>query len=194
MKVLFSALTAILLIPYAAAAQTSFDKADGCLNVVNVTRGWGIGEYGSGIFSAEYLHEMFIADKLSVGGGIGYSYHEEYKLSALPVYVSSHYFFLDSRFSPFVNLCVGGFGVLGKKNVDTYNKYSISSKPADFNLFVSPAIGVKAHIAPSIGIMAAVSNDMYLLKAYDTKKQEYRGKLVSGLGVSIGVFFQIEGW
>ena len=42
-----------------------------------------------------------IFDCFSIGAGIGYSYHQKYKFSALPIYVSTHYFFLDRKFSPF---------------------------------------------------------------------------------------------
>ena len=84
-----------------AKAQTSFDPEEGCLNVVDVSYSQGIGEYGDGGISANYLHEKFINDCFSIGAGIGYSYHQKYKFSALPIYVSTHYFFLDRKFSPF---------------------------------------------------------------------------------------------
>ena len=92
-------------------AQTSFVPGDGCLNVIDVSYAQGIGEYGDEGVSANYLHEKFINERLSIGAGIGYNRHEEYKFSAIPIYLSSHYFFLDKRFSPFVNLRVGGFAL-----------------------------------------------------------------------------------
>lgn len=194
MRFLYSVLIAILMLPGVVKAQSSFDTDGGCLNVISVTSGQGIGKAGDNCFSADYLHEAFINERLTAGAGIGYSYHSNYKLSALPVYLSGRYFFFDSRFSPFINLRVGAFGILSKKNVDTNKQYSVSQKNLDFNLFVSPSIGVKMHITPSFGVMASVSDDVYLLRAYDTDRNDYRAKIVSSWGLSAGVFFQIKGW
>ena len=119
---------------------------------------------------------------------------EKYDFSAIPVFLSTHYFFLDKRFSPFVNLRFGGFGLFGEKNVDTKEKYSLSSKKPDFNLFVSPGIGVKMHITPSIGILVSINDDAYLVNAFDTNKNDYKNKLIQDLGINIGVCFQIKGW
>ena len=104
-------------------AQTSFDPEEGCLNVVDVSYSQGIGEYGDGGIAANYLHEKFSNDRFSIGVGIGYSYHQKYKFSAIPIYVSTHYFFLDRKFSPFVNLRVGGFALFNAKNVGSTCKY-----------------------------------------------------------------------
>ncbi len=175
-------------------AQTSFDSERGCLNVVDFSHGQKLGEYGDKCFSVNYLHEKFINEQFCVGAGIGYSHHSEYNFSAIPVFLSTHYFFLDRRFSPFVNLRVGGYGMFGEKNVDTNEKYSISSKKPDFNLFVSPGIGVKMHITPYIGLMASISDEAYLVKAFDTPKNDYGNKMIHSLSISMGVCFQINGW
>ena len=143
-------LLALLSATAFARAQASFDSEGGCLNVVDFSHGQKLGEYGDKCISASYLHEVFINERFAIGGGIGYSHHKKYRFSAIPVFLSTHYFFLDKRFSPFVNLRFGGFGLFGEKNVDTKEKYSLSSKKPDFNLFVSPGIGVKMHITPSI--------------------------------------------
>ena len=177
-----------------ARAQASFDSERGCLNVVDFSHGQKLGEYGDNCISASYLHEVFINERFAIGGGIGYSHHEKYMFSAIPVFLSTHYFFLDKRFSPFVNLRVGGYGMFGKKDVDTKEKYSLSSKKPDFNLFVSPGIGVKMHITPDIGILASINDDAYLVNAYDTNKNDYKNKLIHDLGINIGVCFQIKGW
>ena len=177
-----------------ARAQVSFDSERGCLNVVDFSHGQKLGEYGDKCISASYLHEAFINERFAIGGGIGYSHHEKYMFSAIPVFLSTHYFFLDKRFSPFVNLRVGGFGMFGEKNVDTKEKYSLSSKKPDFNLFVSPGIGVKMHITPSIGILVSINDDAYLVNAFDTNKNDYKNKLIQDLGINIGVCFQIKGW
>ena len=177
-----------------AVAQTSFDSEGGCLNVVDFSHGQKLGEYGDKCISASYLHEVFINERFAIGGGIGYSHHKKYRFSAIPVFLSTHYFFLDKRFSPFVNLRVGGFGMFGEKNVDTKQKFSISSKKPDFNLFISPGIGVKMHITPDIGILASINDDAYLVNAYDTNKNDYKNKLIHDLGINIGVCFQIKGW
>ena len=177
-----------------AKAQTSFDPKEGCLNVVDVSYSLGIGEYGDGGIAANYLHEKFINNRFSIGAGIGYSYHQMYKFSAIPIYVSTHYFFLDRKFSPFVNLRAGGFILLNKKNVGTNEKYSLSKEKQGFSLFVSPSVGVKMHITPNIGIMASVSDEAYLVKAFDTQRNDYKNKLIHDLGISIGVCFQINGW
>ena len=175
-------------------AQTSFDAEEGCLNVVDVTCARGVGEYGDNCVSASYLHEKFISEQFCIGAGVGYSHHRKYKFSAIPVYLSSHYFFLDRRFSPFVNLRVGGFALFNAKNVGTNEKYSLSKEKQGFSLFLSPSIGVKMHITPNIGVLASVSDDVYLVKAFDTRKNDYRSKMLHSLGISIGVCFQIKGW
>ena len=120
-------------------AQTSFDPEEGCLNVVEVSYAKGVGEYGDGGLSANYLHEKFINERFSIGAGIGYSYHKNYKFSAIPIYLSTHYFFLDKRFSPFVNLRIGGFAMFNKDNVGTNEKYSLSKEKQGFSLFMSPS-------------------------------------------------------
>ena len=165
----------LALVAITGQAQTSFDPDEGCLNVIDISYAQGIGEYGDEGVSANYLHEKFINECLSIGAGIGYNHHEKYKFSAIPIYLSTHYFFLDRKFSPFVNLRVGGFAMFNAKKVGTN-------------------VGVKMHITPNIGIMASVSDEAYLLNAFDTNKNDYKNKLVHDLGISVGVCFQIKGW
>ena len=184
----------LALVAMTGQAQTTFDIEEGCLNVVDFSFEQGIGEYGDRCLSANYLHEKFINEQFCIGAGIGYSHHQKYKFSAIPVYLSSHYFFLDKRFSPFVNLRVGGFALFNAKNVGTNEKYSLSKEKQGFSLFLSPSIGVKMHITPNIGVLASVSDDVYLVKAFDTRKNDYRSKMLHSLGISIGVCFQIKGW
>ena len=175
-------------------AQTSFDLGEGCLNVIDVTLAQGLGNYGDGGVSANYLHEKFINERFSIGAGIGYSHHKNYKFSAIPIYLSTHYFFLDSKFSPFVNLRVGGFAMFNKDNVGTNEKYSLSKEKQGFSLFMSPSVGMKMHITPNIGIMASISDEAYFVNAFDTNKNDYKSKLIHDLGISVGLFFQIKGW
>ena len=184
----------LALVAITGQAQTSFDPDEGCLNVIDISYAQGIGEYGDEGVSANYLHEKFINERLSIGAGIGYNHHEKYKFSAIPIYLSTHYFFLDHKFSPFVNLCVGGFAMFNAKKVGTDEKYSLSKDKQSFSLFVSPSVGVKMHITPNIGIMASISDEAYLLNAFDTNKNDYKNKLVHDLGISVGVCFQIKGW
>ena len=189
--ILFLAVTAPLHI---ARAQASFDAGEGCLNVVEVSYAQGIGEYGDGGISANYLHEKFINERFSIGAGIGYNHHEKYKFSAIPVFLSTHYFFLDKQFSPFVNLCVGGFALFNAKNVGTNEKYSLSKEKQGFSLFMSPSVGVKVHITPSLGIMASISDEAYLVKAFDVNKNDYKSRLIHSMGINVGLCFQIKGW
>ena len=184
----------LALVAMAGQAQSTFDTGDGCLNVIDVSYAQGIGEYGDGGISANYLHEKFINERLSIGAGIGYNRHEEYKFSAIPVYLSSHYFFLDKRFSPFVNLRVGGFALFNMKNVGTNEKYSLSKEKQGFSLFMSPSVGVKMHITPSLGIMASISHEAYFVKAFDVNKNDYKSRLIHNMGINVGVCFQIKGW
>ena len=184
----------LALVAITGQAQTSFDPDEGCLNVIDISYAQGIGEYGDEGVSANYLHEKFINERLSIGAGIGYNHHEKYKFSAIPIYLSTHYFFLDHKFSPFVNLRVGGFAMFNAKKVGTDEKYSLSKDKQSFSLFVSPSVGVKIHITPNIGIMASISDEAYLLNAFDTNKNDYKNKLVHDLGISVGVCFQIKGW
>jgi len=189
--ILFLAVTAPLHI---ARAQASFDAGEGCLNVVEVSYAQGIGEYGDGGISANYLHEKFINERFSIGAGIGYSHHKNYKFSAIPIYLSTHYFFLDRKFSPFVNLRVGGFALFNAKNVGSNEKYSLSKEKQGFSLFMSPSVGVKVHITPSLGIMASISDEAYLVKAFDVNKNDYKSRLIHSMGINVGVCFQIKGW
>ena len=175
-------------------AQTSFDPEEGCLNVVEVSYAKGIGEYGDGGLSANYLHEKFINERFSIGAGIGYSHHSNYNFSAIPVFLSTHYFFLDKRFSPFVNLRVGVFALFNAKNVGSNEKYSLSKEKQGFSLFMSPSIGVKMHITPNIGIMASISDEAYLVNAFDTNRNDYKSRLIHSMGINVGVCFQIKGW
>ena len=184
----------LALVAITGQAQTSFDPDEGCLNVIDISYAQGIGEYGDEGVSANYLHEKFINERLSIGAGIGYNHHEKYKFSAIPIYLSTHYFFLDRKFSPFVNLRVGGFAMFNAKKVGTNEKYSLSKDKQSFSLFVSPSVGVKMHITPNIGIMASISDEAYLLNAFDTNKNDYKNKLIHNLGISVGVCFQIKGW
>ena len=182
------------LVAMAGQAQSTFDTGDGCLNVIDVSYAQGIGEYGDEGVSANYLHEKFINERFSIGAGIGYSYHKNYKFSAIPIYLSTHYFFLDRKFSPFVNLRVGGFALFNAKNVGSNEKYSLSKEKQGFSLFMSPSIGVKMHITPNIGIMASISDEAYLVNAFDTNRNDYKSRLIHSMGINVGVCFQIKGW
>ena len=168
MRVLRAILIAVLLFPQILRAQTSFDPGEGCLNVVEFTAGPGLGTFGDRLIGANYLHERFINELFSVGAGAGYSYHQQYQFSALPVYFSSHYFFTDNRFSPL-------------------NQPGLS-------LFVSPGAGVKVHLTSHIGLMASVSYDGYLVNAFDSAKNNYHTSMVPNLGINFGMCFQIPGW
>ena len=188
-------LLAMLMVAVSSNAQTSFDPEGGCLNVVDVCVAKGLGQYGDGGISANYLHEKFINERFSIGPGAGYSYHQKYKFSAILIYLSTHYFFLDKRFSPFVNLRLGGYAMFNMKNVGANEKYSLSKEKQSFSLYFSPSVGLKIHVTPSIGIMASVSDEAYLVNnVYDIRSNSYKSKLVHGLGISIGACFQINGW
>ena len=184
----------LALVAITGQAQTSFDPDEGCLNVIDISYAQGIGEYGDEGVSANYLHEKFINERLSIGAGIGYNHHEKYKFSAIPIYLSTHYFFLDHKFSPFVNLRVGGFAMFNAKKVGTDEKYSLSKDKQSFSLFVSPSVGVKMHITPNIGIMASINDEAYLVNAFDSSRNDYRSKLIHSWGISVGICFQIKGW
>ena len=184
----------LVFVAITGQAQTSFDAEEGCLNVVDVSCARGLGEYGDRCLSANYTHERFISEQFSIGGGIGYSHHKDYIFSAIPVYLSSHYFFLDKRFSPYANLRVGGFALFNAKNVGTNEKFSLSKDKQSFSLYISPSIGVKMHITPNIGVLASVSDEAYLIKAFDTNRNDYCNKLIHSIGINIGVCFQIKEW
>ena len=183
MKRLYVILLAFVLSLQLVNAQISFDPGEGCLNVVDFSAGKGIGKSGSDDISAHYLHERFINEQFSVGAGVGYSYLNSYKFSAIPLYFSTHYFFLDRRFSPFVNLRAGAY-------------WPIESKIMQLgaNLYVAPSAGLKMHITPHIGMLASVGYDGYLVKAFDSVKNDYQTKMESMVGICIGVCFQIPGW
>ena len=184
----------LAVIVVSGRAQTSFDTGDGCLNVIDISYAKGVGEYGDGGLSGNYLHEKFINERFSIGAGIGYSHHKNSKFSAIPIYLSTHYFFLDRKFSPFVNLRVGGFALFNAKNVGSNEKYSLSKEKQGFSLFMSPSVGVKVHITPSLGIMASISDEAYLVKAFDVNKNDYKSRLIHSMGINVGVCFQIKGW
>ena len=175
-------------------AQSSFDERDGCLNVVNTTVTKGTGEYGDNTFSMNYQHERFINEQWSIGGGIGYNYHQQYRLAIVPVFASSTFFFTNTQWAPFVNVRVGSFGIIRKGNIDTNTKFSTTLKNTDFNLLMSPSIGMKLHLSSHIGLMTSITNDNILLKVYNDKQKAYTNKIISSIGINIGLFFQIKGW
>lgn len=175
-------------------AQSSFDEREGCLNVVNTTVTKGTGEYGDDTFSMNYQHERFINEQWSIGAGIGYNYHYQYRLGILPAFASSTFFFTNTRWAPFVNVRVGSFGIIRKGNIDTNTKYSTTLKNTDFNLLMSPSIGMKLHLSSHIGLMTSITNENILLKVYNDKQKAYTNKIISSIGISIGLFFQINGW
>lgn len=175
-------------------AQSSFDEREGCLNVVNTTCTKGTGEYGDDTFSMNYQHERFINEQWSIGAGIGYNYHSQYRLAIVPVFASSTFFFTNTQWSPFVNVQLGSFGIIRKGNIDTNTKYSTTLKNTDFNLLMSPSIGIKLHLSSHIGLMTSITNENILLKIYNDKQSAYTNKVISSLGINIGLFFQIKGW
>lgn len=175
-------------------AQSSFDEREGCLNVVNTTVTKGTGEYGDDTFSMNYQHERFITEQWSIGAGIGYNYHSQYRLAIVPVFVSSTFFFTNTQWTPFVNVQLGSFGIIRKGNIDTNTKYSTTLKNTDFNLLMSPSIGIKLHLSSHIGLMTSITNENILLKIYNDKQNAYTNKIISSLGINIGIFFQIKGW
>ena len=61
-------------------------------------------------------------------------------------------------------------------------------------LFMSKRDGVKAHITQNLGIMSSISDEAYLVKAFDVNKNDYKSKLIHDLGISVGLCFQIKGW
>lgn len=186
----------LLAMPYLSKAQNNFDSEGGCLNVVDFTFGQPVGDYGDRCYSTTYQHEKFINEKFTIGAGVGYSYHDKYQFSAIPFFLSSHYFFLNKRFSPFANLKIGAYGMFGKKNVGTDEKYSLVGKDHDqaLNFFFSPSIGIKANIASNIGLIVSISDEAYLVKAFDVNHKDYRSKLTHSLGLNIAICFQIKGW
>ncbi|MES5133958.1 hypothetical protein [Hoylesella timonensis] len=175
-------------------AQSSFDEREGCLNVVNTTVTKGAGEYGDDTFSMNYQHERFITEQWSIGAGIGYNYHSQYRLAIVPVFASSTFFFTNTQWAPFVNVQLGSFGIIRKGNIDTNTKYSTTLKNTDFNLLMSPSIGIKLHLSSHIGLMTSITNENILLKVYNDKQNAYTNKVISSLGINIGLFFQIKGW
>ena len=196
MRIIIILWSSLLVMPLLSKAQNSFDANGGCLNVVDFTIGQPMGSYGDRSYSVTYQHEVLVNDKLTIGAGIGYSYHDKFKYSAIPFFISSHYFFVDKRFSPFVNLKIGAYGMFGKKNVGTFEKYSLVDKDHDqvFNFYFSPGVGIKAHITPNIGVIASVTDEAYLIKGFDVNHKDYRSKLSHSIGLNIGICFQINGW
>ena len=174
--------------------QSSFDEREGCLNVVNTTVTKGAGEYGDDTFSMNYQHERFITEQWSIGAGIGYNYHSQYRLAIVPVFASSTFFFTNTQWAPFVNVQLGSFGIIRKGNIDTNTKHSTTLKNTDFNLLMSPSIGIKLHLSSHIGLMTSITNENILLKIYNDKQKTYTNKIISSLGINIGLFFQIKGW
>lgn len=175
-------------------AQSSFDEREGCLNVVNTTVTKGTGKYGDDTFSMNYQHERFINEQWSIGAGIGYNYHSQYRLAIVPVFVSSTFFFTNTQWAPFVNVQLGSFGIIRKGNIDTNTKYSTTLKNTDFNLLMSPSIGIKLHLSSHIGLMTSITNENILFKIYNDKQKTYTNKIISSIGINIGIFFQIKGW
>lgn len=196
MRIIIILWSSLLVMPLLSKAQNAFDANGGCLNVVDFTIGQPMGSYGDRCISVAYQHEVFVNEKFTIGAGVGYSYHDKFDYSAIPFFISSHYFFVDKRFSPFVNLKIGTYGMFGKKNVGTFEKYSLVDKDHDqaFNFYFSPGVGIKAHITPNIGVIASVTDEAYLIKGFDVNHKDYRSKLSHSIGLNIGICFQINGW
>jgi hypothetical protein len=195
-KKFFNAIVAaICLVPLTSYAQKfPYGFEEGCVNFVDVGTGPGTGKYGDRSFTVYYSHEKLLSDNLLLGVGIGWNHHDKYDATTLPLYLNLRYFFVDKPFSPFVNMKLGGFGILSKKNADTNQKYSLSKKSNDFNLFFSPSAGIKWRFAENFGVQATISYDSYLLNVYDEKTKDYKNKLVGNIAFSLGFYFQIEGF
>ena len=116
--------------------------------------------------------------------------------SAIPFFLSAHYFLLDKRCSPFANIKIGAYGKFGVKNVGGFEKYSLVDKDHEqaFDFYLSPCIGAKVHITPNIGVTASVADEAYLVKAFDVNDKDYRSGFTHSLGVNVGICFQIKGW
>ena len=84
--------------------------------------------------------------------------------------------------------------MFNKDNVGTNEKYSLSKEKQGFSLFMSPSVGMKMHITPNIGIMASISDEAYLVNAFDTNRNDYKSRLIHSMGINVGVCFQIKGW
>ena len=196
MKIIIILCSSLLVMPLLPKAQNTFDANGGCLNVVDFTVGQPMGSYGDWCYSVTYQHEVFANEKLTIGAGVGYSYHDKFKYSAIPFFISSHYFFVDRRFSPFVNLKIGTYGMFGKKNVGTFERFSLADKDHDqaINFYFSSGVGIKVHLTSNIGVIASVTDEAYLIKAFDVSHKDYRSKLSHSLGLNIGICFQIKGW
>lgn len=196
MRVVFILLATLFAVPLAPKAQTTFNIDGGCLNVVDFTIGQPVGECGDRCYSTTYQHETFVNERLTIGAGVGYSYHNRYKFSAIPFFLSAHYFLLDKRCSPFANIKIGAYGKFGVKNVGGFEKYSLVDKDHEqaFDFYLSPCIGVKVHITPNIGVTASVADEAYLVKAFDVNDKDYRSGFTHSLGVNVGICFQIKGW
>ena len=196
MKIIIILCSSLLVMPFLLKAQNTFDANGGCLNVVDFTVGQPMGSYGDRCYSVTYQHEVLVNERFTIGAGVGYSYHDKFKYSAIPLFISSHYFFVDKRFSPFVNLKMGAYGMFGKKYVGTFEKYSLADKDHDqaFNLYFSSGVGIKVHLTSNIGVIASVTDEAYLVKTFDVRRKDYRSKLSHSLGLNIGICFQIKGW
>ena len=196
MKIIIILCSSLLVMPFLLKAQNTFDANGGCLNVVDFTVGQPMGSYGDRCYSVTYQHEVFVNERFTIGAGVGYNYHDKFKYSAIPLFISSHYFFVDKRFSPFVNLKMGAYGMFGKKYVGTFEKYSLADKDHDqaFNLYFSSGVGIKVHLTSNIGVIASVTDEAYLVKTFDVSRKDYRSKLSHSLGLNIGICFQIKGW
>lgn len=196
LRIILTLIAILFAEPFTLKAQDGFNVNGSCLNIVDFTFGLPMGDYGDGCYATAYQHEVCVNEKFTIGAGFGYSNHVKYKYSAIPFFFSSHYFFLDKRFSPFVNLKVGAYGMFGKKTVGTGEKYSLVDKDHDqvFNFYFSPGVGIKVHITPNFGVVASVTDEAYLVKGFDVTQKDYRSKLSHSLGLNIGICFQIKGW
>lgn len=43
-------------------------------------------------------------------------------------------------------------------------------------------------------ILPSISDEAYLINAFDMNKNDYKSMLIHSLGISVGVCFQIKGW
>lgn len=78
-------LIALLASPAVVQAQMTFNPDNGCLNVIDVAAGLGLGDYGDRSIAVNYMHEKFLNEHLAVGVGVGYNHQNALVWGILPI-------------------------------------------------------------------------------------------------------------
>lgn len=132
----------------------------------------GVSDYGDNGFSVLTSHGFMLNSSLFLGIGVGYEYYMGWDVYSVPVYANAKYYFLNGRWSPFIDAKIG---------------YSCSGA---LGLYANPSIGVRYAFNDKYGVTVSAGYNMQSETFYyvDSPGDEFR-ELMGGLSVKVGFEF-----